>query len=711
MFGFFLFVMLTQLIKWWWTVQMNRGRSTATAFLILVGVVVVLVAAWIGFQELPEPGAEFSVLAINVFMLFLIVSILIQGYPTLNEAFPLLLALVGCGIVAGCELIFVRDFYQGGDMRRFNTIFKFYLQAWFMFAIASAYLISRRTRIRPATGRRGMERFFIRTASALWNLVFAFLLAGSLIFTFWGVHARHHHDEYRRVDLPLTLDGWAYMKQGFRADIVDEYRAIQWLQKNVRGTPVILEASGADYLYRYGDVSGNTGLPTVLGWWSHVDQREYVLRKSRRKGRRDRPVDYTRIKRDIVSMYESGDIEEVLKLLGTYHVEYIFVGPTERQEYPAFGLEKFKEMSAFMTPVYSNPNVVIYRVNDYGHGVDLSDAVANNSNLAELRERMKKKEEEERLAREVEEREREERMMNQAPRNLFRGIQGKARGMFQEPRSLAIAPDGSIYVADFRNHRVQKFDASGKWETMWGTTGNEPGEFNDICDVAADNTQVYVLDTFNNRVQVFAPDGRYLRNLIPDTGSFSHPRGIETAGGFVYVCDTGNSRIVKMTPQGKTEGVFGRPGKAPMQFDNPIGICAHDGALYIADVGNRRIQVISTEGGFIRSYPLNGWDAEVFNEPYVAVTADNHIWYTDPTKHVVIRKALDGSVVREYSGDSDGRQFNLPMGLAVDADGDVLVSDAGTHNVHRIRVEDVPDMKKPERPVDSDALRRRDLTR
>ena len=68
----------------------------------------------------------------------------------------------------------------------------------------------------------------------------------------------------------------------------------------MKGTPVVLEASGADYLYQYGDVSGNTGLPTVLGWWSHVDQREYVSRKSRGKNGRDRKLNTGQIKKDMI---------------------------------------------------------------------------------------------------------------------------------------------------------------------------------------------------------------------------------------------------------------------------------------------------------------------------------------------------------------------------------------------------------------------------
>ncbi len=215
MFGFFMFIFITQFVRWWWDVQKSAGCSGLKSMCILLSLIVLLTGIWAGFLHFPEKSADFSVLMISLFLMILILWIMLRGYPTNTETFPLLLALTAVGITAGCEVFFIRDFYQGGDMRRFNTIFKFYLQAWFMFSVASAYLIARRTRIRAQSPNlRKNQVLFRRLASWSWTLVFLFLLGGSLIFTVWGVHARHFHDEYRRVKLPLTLDGWAYMKNG-----------------------------------------------------------------------------------------------------------------------------------------------------------------------------------------------------------------------------------------------------------------------------------------------------------------------------------------------------------------------------------------------------------------------------------------------------------------------------------------------------------------
>ncbi len=694
MFGFFIFIFISQFIRWWWEIQKDKGRSTVQVSCILMAVITVLVLVWYGFLTIPSRSIDYAVLMISVFIIYLLGSILLEGYPDADEVFPLLLALGAAGITAGCELVFVKDFYHGSDMRRFNTIFKFYMQAWFMFALVSAYLLARRARIRHRIYKKNSTKFFVRLGSLGWSVIFLFLFGGSLIFSFWGVYARHHNGDFQQgfnfpsrgrgqaTELPLTLDGWAYMKKGYRP--VSEYRAIDWLQNHVKGTPVILEASGADYLYQYGNISGNTGLPTVLGWWSHVDQREYLIKQARGKGERDRPIDTGKIKRDIVTMYSSVDIPKVLTLLGQYRVRYIFVGPTEKSEYDSLGLEKFKQMTSFMTPVYSNSEVVIYEVHDYGQSIDLAAAVQDNTALARLQEEMAEREEKERQRRIHAEREQEQRIINLPARTLFNGSRGIGRGMYEEPRSASVAPDGSVYIADFRNHRVQKFNSETEWQLMWGSTGNLPEQFNDICDVAANSKYVYVLDTFNNRIQLYSPDGSFIRIILPGDYSISHPRGIAADEDFIFLADTGNSRIIRMDASGANPVVIGKGGKGQLQFSHPVGIAVKDDEVYIADTQNQRIQVISKEGAYLREYPVEGWVAEVYNEPYVAVASDGTMYYSDPSKGVVNHIDQNGKILKRIRNDIDGNQLSLPMGLGIMLNGDVFVVDAGNHAVIKI---------------------------
>ncbi|GAK54839.1 glycosyl transferase family 39 [Candidatus Vecturithrix granuli] len=274
-----------------------------------------------------------------------------------------------CLIVAGCEIIFVRDFLQGGqetyllpffnraitfytgDYKRMNTIFKFYIPVWFLFSIVAAYSVSR---IMP-----GFKQRVIRWGSypplspprrgilkITWLAVGGLLLACAAVFPVMSIYARRHQqDVYYRTYIAPTLDGLAYLN----ATRPDEYLAIRWLQTHVAGTPVVLEATGPDYLYEYARISANTGLPTVLGWKSHADQREHWHRTHQRE-------------QDSREIYTNPNIQRTLQLLRAYQVQYIYIGFTERRDFSEEQLQKFANVPQYFEQVFQAGGVVIYRV-------------------------------------------------------------------------------------------------------------------------------------------------------------------------------------------------------------------------------------------------------------------------------------------------------------------------------------------------------------
>ena len=137
-----------------------------------------------------------------------------------------------------------------------------------------------------------------------------------------------------------TLDGTDYMAR-FHPD---DHAAIQWLNENVQGAPAIVEATGGSYS-EYGRVSGQTGLPTVLGWGGHELQW---------RGNYDEPG---KREPDIDKIYGSFDPKLTLTLLDNYGIRYVYVGSLERQEYPATALSKFDQL---LDVAYQNGQVTIY---------------------------------------------------------------------------------------------------------------------------------------------------------------------------------------------------------------------------------------------------------------------------------------------------------------------------------------------------------------
>jgi uncharacterized membrane protein len=126
----------------------------------------------------------------------------------------------------------------------------------------------------------------------------------------------------------------------------DEYDAIRWLNRNVSGTPVILEATGDGYT-DYARISSRTGLPTVLGWPHH----ERTWRGS------DEPLNGRQ--EDVRQAYTSTSPREAKDILEKYDVEYVYVGYLEKEAYGEAGLAKF---STFMEVAYRNDGVIIYRM-------------------------------------------------------------------------------------------------------------------------------------------------------------------------------------------------------------------------------------------------------------------------------------------------------------------------------------------------------------
>ena len=184
------------------------------------------------------------------------------------------------------------------------------------------------------------------------------------------------------------------------------------------------------------------------------------------------------------------------------------------------------------------------------------------------------------------------------------GSQGTAPGQFQRPRGLAIAPDGSIYVADTNNHRIQHLDPQGNVLHVWGsfadmTKGEAPGgTFYEPWGIAvAADGSVFVTDTWNHRIQKFTPDGQFIK-MWGYFGQGERPEGfwgprdvLVTKDNQVIVSDTGNKRIVAFDLEGNPITEFGEPGLSPGQFDEPVGLASGtDGQLFVADTWNQRIQ-------------------------------------------------------------------------------------------------------------------------
>ena len=256
------------------------------------------------------------------------------------------------------------------------------------------------------------------------------------------------------------------------------------------------------------------------------------------------------------------------------------------------------------------------------------------------------------------------------------GAQGRAGGQLSDPRGIAVDEQGNVYVADGMNHRIQKFDPSGRPLVAWGTQGQGSGQFTEPLDVLVEpgTNRVFVADTWNHRIQKFDANGQLLgqwgspgQEISQEPGEFYGPRALALADGVLYVVDTGNKRVQKFDPDGKLLGQFGVAGQLAGQLNEPIGLTITPaGDIYVADTHNGRIQRFDKDGNAIAYWPVLGWSDQVRNEPYLASDPQGNIYVADSVGQRILKFDPNGKLLAVGTVPIAGGQgLNLPSGIAV----------------------------------------------
>jgi uncharacterized membrane protein len=253
-----------------------------------------------------------------------------------------------------------------GDISRMNTTFKFYLQVWVLLGISAAVALGwLADRLQRWHG----------WGAWLWKGFMGVLAAASFFYVLTATPNKIS-DRWSQPQGP-GLNGNDYMlaaKYGIPPyPLTWDAEAIQWLQDNVKGAPVVAEAGSGLLnvpLYQWGSrISINTGLPTIIGWDWHQKQQRSILPGA--------VVD--RRLQDVSTLYRTADQSAAQDILNRYHVKYLVVGPLERatylpegvtadvladRAYTPPGLAKFDQMAAegALKAVFQNEGTKIYEV-------------------------------------------------------------------------------------------------------------------------------------------------------------------------------------------------------------------------------------------------------------------------------------------------------------------------------------------------------------
>jgi DNA-binding beta-propeller fold protein YncE len=274
------------------------------------------------------------------------------------------------------------------------------------------------------------------------------------------------------------------------------------------------------------------------------------------------------------------------------------------------------------------------------------------------------------------------------------GESGAAPGALLRPRNIALAADGTIYVADSGNNRIQVFSPEGEYLYGWGTAGSEASQFSEPWGIAVDDEFVYVADTWNHRIQKFSLTGE----LVHVFGASGSPAAGETGGGLFYgprdiivladgnllISDTGNKRLQLFDPDGNFLQSIGSEGSQIGQFKEPVGLGASpEGNIYVADTWNGRIQQFTPE-----FFPFFDWQVEAWfgqsieNKPYLAVDVQGRVYVSDPEgARILIFDATGRYLGRFGRPGASTTELGLPNGLALSPDGHLFVVDSQNNRI------------------------------
>jgi sugar lactone lactonase YvrE len=301
----------------------------------------------------------------------------------------------------------------------------------------------------------------------------------------------------------------------------------------------------------------------------------------------------------------------------------------------------------------------------------------------------------------------------------FSNVAGGATAGFADPYGLAVDARGTIYVADAGdNNRIRKIAPDGAMTTLAGETegfadgAGSAASFNTPSGIALDRDgNVYVADTGNNAIRKITPQGVVTtlagngeagyRDGVGAETRFNGPLGVAVDDkGNVYVADTYNDRIRMIGVDGKVVTMAGMnaPGYADgvadeAMFDTPSAIILDPkGALLIADTRNGAIRKL--EGGQVTTLAkaLEEEEKPLLRRPVsLALTGDGMLYIGDMARGHILQLATDGSLygltgigIDIDIGDATSVRLDRPSAMVVDAEGALIVADAFKRVVRKL---------------------------
>lgn len=274
------------------------------------------------------------------------------------------------------------------------------------------------------------------------------------------------------------------------------------------------------------------------------------------------------------------------------------------------------------------------------------------------------------------------------------GGTGTGNGKLDRPCGVAFDSAGYVYVSEWGNCRIQKFDSNGNYITQWGSKGKEFDQFYNPYHITLDYLgYIYVADTNSHRIVKCDPDGNFLAQWGGTQGSgpteLSRPTGIAVDRNLnIYIADIDNDRIVKYDSNGNYIDQWGSESKGEYEFYGPVAIAIDSqDNIYVVDLGNYRIVKYDANFNYLLEWGSEGSGDDQFLIPRgIGIDSQDNVFISDSENHRIKKFDANGNLLAIWGSEGFGNnKFDTPIGIAVDSSGYVYIADRGNDRIMKFR--------------------------
>ena len=257
------------------------------------------------------------------------------------------------------------------------------------------------------------------------------------------------------------------------------------------------------------------------------------------------------------------------------------------------------------------------------------------------------------------------------------------------PRGTAINSKGQMIVVEGYGTCVSVLTPEGEKIRTFGTQGSGNGQLSNAYGVTVDkDDNIYVADYSDHRIQKFSSEGEFVAAVGghgSDQLQFDHPMGIvyNHRDNNLYVADQCNNRIQVLTIDLKYVRSVGTRGSGNGQFQNPLDIAFDDANhLYVTEYGNHRVQVLTTEGQFLRTFSQKA-DGQQLNSPWtIAIDSSKTVYVSENGPYCVSVFTSQGDFITTFGGrGSEEGQFIGIYGLSIKNSDSIIASDVNNNRL------------------------------